>query len=141
MLGKELADLIASGARPVVTFTAHVLDMEIYLEPGMRGRLVSASHRHDGMFKLEVDLTEFDEFNKQFESANYFDKAGVACLTAREAGYYPEGNESFYAMLDQPADYLALEDDSRLQLYRDYLASGSSLNYVQWLEDRVLIPA
>lgn len=138
MLGKELADLIASGARPVVTFTPGILDMENYLEPGMRGQLVGISERQDGMFKVLIDLSAFDDFNKQFESANYYDKNGVANLTAREAGYYTGPSESFYAMLDQPVEYLVIEEAARLELFRKYQAAGTKLNYMQWLEDQVL---
>jgi len=75
--GKELARMVSDGVHPAVTFKAPILDMEGYLETGMRGRLVAVSNEHDDMFKLHIDLSEFDDFNRQFESANYYDKNRV----------------------------------------------------------------
>ena len=37
---------------------------------------------------LYVDYSEFDEHNQKFEQNTYYDKDGVPCLSARQAGYY-----------------------------------------------------
>ena len=39
-------------------------------------------------YNIVFDLSPFDEFNRRFEKAVYYDASGKACLTAREAGYY-----------------------------------------------------
>lgn len=138
MNGKELASLLTDGIRPVVTFQQPIQDMEGYLEAGMRGRLMAVSNQRDDMFQLHVDLTEFDDFNKQFESANYYDKSGVACLTARQSGYYKEPKEHFYVGNDQEVDFLVIEEGGRLSLHQEFVKGGAGKTYVQWLEDRVL---
>lgn len=141
MLGRDLAHLIQSGVRPVVTFKPPIDDKECYLEPGMRGRLVLVTDKHDDIFKLQVDLTEFDDFNRQFESANYFDKNGQACLTAREAGYLKAPQEDIYVGLDDEVDFCEMEDAARMVLYAEYQQQAAGRTYVQWLEDRVLAGA
>lgn len=85
-----------------VQFTSKIEDMEAYPEKGMRARIVSIdeedthmSDLHDHIYKITFDYSEFDEFNKSLESANYYDGKGVACLTAREAGMYDE-QETIY---------------------------------------------
>lgn len=138
MKGKELAQMVADGIHPVVTFKAPVLDKEGYLEAGMRGRLVAISDEHDDMFQLHVDLAEFDDFNRQFESANFYDKNGRACLTAREAGVYKEPKEWFFVGNDDEIDFCEVEEAPRCALYAEYQKTASSLSYVQWLEDRLL---
>ncbi len=138
MKGKELAQMVLSGSRMVVSFLAPVLNKEVYLEPGMKGRLAGISDRDDEIFMLQIDLSEFDEFNKQFESANYFDKNGNACLTARQAGYYKSPKEEIYIGYDEEIDFLEIDGADRFALYEEYVKSGSGLHYVQWLEDRIL---
>lgn len=138
MKGKELAALITDGIHPVVTFMKPFDNMEGYLEAGMRGRLAGVGNQHDDMFRLHIDLTEFDDFNKQFESANYFDDHGKPCLTARESGYYKEPKEDFYVGDDQEVDFLVIEDADRLKLYQNFTQDGAGKTYVQWLEDRVI---
>lgn len=138
MNGKELALLVADGIRPVVTFQKPIEDMEGYLEAGMRGRLVASNEQRGGRFEIYVDLTEFDNFNKQFESANYYDKSGVPCLTARQAGNYKEPKENFYVDSDQEVNFLVVEEGGRLALHQEFVKSCAKSTYVQWLEDRVI---
>ena len=141
MKGKELAQMVKDGIRPVVTFKAPILDKEGYLETGMRGRLVAVSNEHDDMFKLHVDLSEFDDFNRQFESANYYDKDGVPRLTAREAGFYKVPKDELYVGNDEDVDFCEVEEPGRLGLYETYRKVSANTTYVQWLEDRVLAGA
>lgn len=141
MTGAELAQLVSDGSQPVVTFKPPILEQEGYLEAGMRGRLVAVSNEPDGIVKFRVDLAEFDDFNRAFESANYFDKAGVPCLTAREAGYYKDAKESIYAGAADEVDFCEVEASPRFALYAEFRQSAAGRSYVQWLEDRVLAVA
>ncbi len=136
MLGKEFAALVNDGIFPVVTFTKDIVNCEGYFEPGMRGRLRSVRNSGDDVVIFTVDLSEFEEFNKQFETANYYDKNHVACLNAREAGLY-NVKEQYYADCDLEA-YIEIEEPHRLKIYEEYKQSGSELTYVQWLEDNVV---
>lgn len=137
MTGRELATLVMDGIRPVVTFAKPVEDQESYLEGGMRGRLVGVLRDEEEYISLAVDLTEFDEFNKQYEKANYYDKSGVARLTAREAGFY-KPSESVYVGPNDDVEVLVIEDAEALLLYKRYQADGGGKSYVQWLEQMIV---
>lgn len=137
MTGKELAQLVRDGIRPVVTFGKSVEDQESYLEAGMRGRLVGVLRDEHEYISLAVDLTEFDDFNRQYEKANYYDKSGVARLTAREAGFY-KPTESVYMGPDDEVEVLVIEDADALKLYARYQTERGGKSYVQWLEQRVV---
>jgi hypothetical protein len=124
---------IQAGARPVIRFTQGAEDFEGYAELHMRARVVSIEERSDSVCILTVDFGEFDEHNRQFESSNYFDKSGNACLTAREAGDY-KPVDTLYLPLDGDIYGFEVEDGLGVALYARYLAAKSSLSYVQWLE-------
>lgn len=115
-----------------------LIEKEGYLEAGMRGRLIGVSNERHNMFLLHIDLTEFEDFNRQFESKNYFDKDGVPRLSAREAGYHKEPAESFYVGNREAVDFCDVEEAERLRLYDNYRRAGAGTSYVQWLEDQVL---
>lgn len=83
----------ASLVGKVVTLKEEIEECEGYLEAGMRARIAGIRTSHDGVFVFTFDCTEFEEVNRPFESANYYDDRGVARLTAREAGKYePRGD-------------------------------------------------
>lgn len=137
---KKLFGMVLSGVHPVVTFKKGILDKEGYAEPGMRARLISVrdSGDDDGVGVLHVDFAEFDEFNKQFELANYHDKSGVPCLTARQAGQY-KPQEDIYVDINYDIDGdMEIEASDRLKLYDHFIAEKSDKSYVCWLEDMVL---
>lgn len=124
---------IQAGARPVIRFTQGVDDFEGYAELHMRARVVSIEERNYSVCILTVDFGEFEEHNRQFESANYFDKSGKACLTARDVGDY-KPVDTLYIPMDGEIYGFELEDGPAVTLYARYQAAKSSLTYVQWLE-------
>ena len=128
-----------------IQFTSKIEDMESYPEKGMRARIVSIdeedthmSDLHDHIYKITFDYSEFDEFNKSLESANYCDRKGVACLTARESGMY-ETKETIYfgsPKLWPFEDYFTASDDRQHELLKRFKESGAK-NYVEWLESQI----
>jgi hypothetical protein len=119
--------------------------MEAYPEPGMRGRIISIdeqdTHRsdlHDHLYKITFDYSEFDEFNKSLESSNYYDRKGVACLTAREAGIYAPDELIYFGSPElYPFEgYFTILDDRQNILLRRFKESGAT-NYVEWLEGQI----
>lgn len=77
-------------AHPVIRMLEQVAIFENYLEPGMLARVVGMRHDGDDVLIADLVLTEFDDYNKQFETNHYYDKNGVPCLTARESGNFSE---------------------------------------------------
>lgn len=79
----------------VIEFTKGIEADEGYADAHMRARLTGYIYnrhndvRQDEMVHvLYVDYSEFDEHNQKFEQNTYYDKDGVPCLSARQAGYY-----------------------------------------------------
>ena len=128
-----------------IQFTSKIEDMEAYPEKGMRARIVSIDEQdthmadlNDHLYKITFDYSEFDEFNKSLESANYYDRKGVACLTAREANMY-EPQELIYfgsPELWPFEDYFTTLDARQNALLARFKESGTT-NYVEWLESQI----
>lgn len=133
-------------AKPVVEFGKDAGDMEAYPETGMRARFLGVSwdgHGDDeteAVFKVQLSFEGFEDHNRPFEQANYYDNNHVPRLTAREAGQY-KMVDFFYVspdvMTEDPTfDYFHLTDSSGL-LMSEFSNSGEA-NYVKWLEQQVL---
>ena len=139
MNGKKLMGLVIDGLKPVVTFKKPVEDQEGYMECGMRGRLVGVREvdRSGDTICFQLDLREFDDFNKTFERSNYYDKGGQPTLTAREAGFYKPDETVYVASVDE-IDCFEVEASEGLALYGRYTAEASGKTYVQWLEALVV---
>ncbi len=78
-----------------IEFLPAIDDFESYAEGKMRAVVTDIVPMYtddpdprEHVYKLFVNYAKYDEYNKQFESANYYDKSGVDCLSARQAGYY-----------------------------------------------------
>lgn len=80
-----------------IEFNKKVEDLEAYPEKGMRATVLSCdvSREDEDLIKVTVSYAKFDEYNKQFESSNYYDKDGNPVLNARQAGVYKE-TETLY---------------------------------------------
>lgn len=69
-----------------IEFTDEAGEWDGYEEEGMRATVTGVRENHD-MVYLDIDYTKFDEYNKAYESANYYDKDNHPTRTAREAGF------------------------------------------------------
>jgi len=130
----------------VVTFTPKIEDMESYAEGGMRALVVGidatdtrSPDKHEHIYKIMFDFSEFDEFNRRFESSNYYDKNGSPTLNAREAGYYKEQEAIYFGSPEiwPFEDYFVLADAAQTELLDRFKESGET-DYVSWLEAQVM---
>jgi hypothetical protein len=130
-----------------IKFTSGIEYMEAYPEAGMRARIKSVNHQpcsskllEDQLYIIVFDYSEFDEFNAALESSNYYDKDGVACLTARQAKMYePQEDICFSAPEVVPFEtYFTLLDERQSTLIARFKESGMA-NYVEWLESQISI--
>lgn len=125
-----------------VEFLESIEEMETYAESGMRAvikKVYPYPHDPEDVIIVEFSFVEYDDYNKNFESNNYYDKNRAPTLTAREAGYYSPV-DSIY--LDKQ-DFLALKYfktllSERSSLVGEYLESGTKKSYVTWLENVVI---
>lgn len=135
----DVIEALTQGLRPVIRFQAGVADKEDYAEPNMMARIVGhRKDRDDDIVLLNFDFSEFEEHNTAFESANYFDKAGQATLTARQAGQYTP-QDTMYVDLTEPLDqlFVPLEEKST-KLFALFKSENAGDSYVSWLETKLL---
>lgn len=129
---QDFARAVIAGQRSVVTFKQGIEAKECYPEAGMRARAIRATLRADGLLHVTFGYGEFDEFNKQFETADYYGN-GRANLTAREAGYYKPEEEIYFDAEELVGALMSLDEGAH-ELYAEYTAAGVEATYVQWLE-------
>ena len=133
-----------------VMFTQRVADCEVYAEPFMKARILNMTSEHDGeVVCLDVDFSEFAEYNKQFESFNYYDADGVARLNAHEAGCYT-ARDSIYIDGEQTSpmsEWAVLVDDfesyfekreDQLFLREGFIATCKSAHFGEGTQFRVV---
>lgn len=136
MNARELKELLVGGPL-AVEFGVGVEDLESYPEPKMRAHLVAIDLQRDDVAVLKVDYSAFDEYNKAFEQANYYDQQGNPTLTAREAGHY-EPQDDLYVMAsdDLQLRTLTVLPNKSLALIDEFKSSGHA-SYVRWLEEQL----
>ena len=137
-LNQTLKALAAS--RSVVTLGKGVEYCENYAEEGMMARIVGFRIEDGDCILLKFDFTEFDNFNRSFESSNYYDQQGHATLTARLAGYYKPIDEYFFG--EDVLNIVKPVEDARINLLKRWTEeTEGKITYVAWLENQVLILA
>lgn len=132
----KLKQLIIAGP-VVIEFGKEAPDFEVFAEAGMRAHLKDVVYRAADEVIIEVDYSAFEEYNKSFEVADYYDKNRQPTLTPREAGVYT-GDDSFYVAANQELDeiFTVLSDDQSA-LVKEFVASDST-SYVRWLEEQLI---
>lgn len=136
----ELAQQVSKGLRPVVTFTEGVSSLEGYAEVSMQAQLIGARRDGDDVIILKFDFEPFDEYNKGFETPNYYNKDRTRSnLTAREAGKYELLQEYYVMANDKAGQYFQVKSAALQALWDRYEArADKSVSYVGWLEQQVL---
>lgn len=72
-------------------------EMEWAVNSGMRMRITDIAYVDDDCYKIDVDLSEFVEYNKDFLQYNFYDKHGIPGLNVYEAGYIgPDHKDVLY---------------------------------------------
>jgi hypothetical protein len=74
-----------------VEFTDLVDESEIDFDPRMRAKVVDAYlSSEEDYWKIQVDFSFWEEYNKQFARPNYYDANGEPCLRWHETKFYPD---------------------------------------------------
>ena len=129
----------------VITFKPACEDLESYCEAGMKAKVTNISllrHEeieHDMVYLVKLDYTNFDDYNRKFETANYYNKSGSPCLTAREAGLYKQVDTLYLGsdLIWPWNNYFEVEHDSISdRMYTRYVNSNTdkTITYLKWLE-------
>ncbi len=73
----------------IITFTPEVDNWEIDFDAGMKARVISTGSANDDCDFILVDFSEFEESNKKFGQANYYNNQHEPCLFWWETKGYP----------------------------------------------------
>ena len=127
----------------VIEFKKDVDAWAQYPEANMRAQITNGrlDYNEDEVGRITFDYTKFDDFNKQFESSDYYDKNQVhknqvPCLTARQAGLYNPVDTIYILLTDDPNKFMNVVSVS--QYYEQYLANRTDKqSYVNFLETRL----
>ena len=131
-----LNDNQVAGQPFAIEFQGGIESLEGYADQGMRAHVTSFESFGDGVVKVHVDFSAFDEFNKAIEKPNYFDKNGSPTLTAREAGQYQATDILFMDEGDNLAHFFALLNPQNV-LVDEWRQSQTTDSYVTFLENQV----
>lgn len=123
-----------------IEFLKDINDYEWYGERGMRATVLGItwhdeSDANDPVFKFHLSFKKYDDFNRPFESANYWDENGEATKTARESGDYKV--EDYLYLGNNWANCVELVDSNAGKLLDLFLTDKEAqpdLTYVKWLE-------
>ncbi len=132
----------------VITFKPACEDLESYCEAGMKAKVISISlerkeeKEQDLVYLVKLDYTDFDDYNRKFETANYYDKSGSPILTAREAGFYKPLDTLYLGsdLIWPWNNYFEVEHDSTAnRMYERYSHANTDKNvtYLSWLETQL----
>lgn len=131
----ELLHLLNNKQTFEVSCLEKVEDLEAYPDKGMRLTITGGRHDHDGVIILNVSYEKYESYNEAFEKRNYYDKNHVACLNAREAGWYKVEDKLFVMDSDGPNTYFVELNDGANHWVREYLAYRQpNETYVAFLE-------
>lgn len=94
---KDVYNRFISGETLYVKFTRNVEVHEGVIDDGMIARLHKMIIEDEGIYRITFDLNEYEAHNDRVSKDNFYDDKGVPCLTAKEAGEWPEnGREWLY---------------------------------------------
>ena len=130
-----------------VKFLNKIEEMEVNADPNQRARILSitgedldSEDKCEHVYIVTFDYSEFEEYNKKFASANFYDKNENPTLTAHEAGVYTQHEKAYFGSPDiwPFEDYFALLDDRTSALIEKFKQSDET-DYVTWLENQVTV--
>lgn len=86
---KQIEELIGKE----IEFNSLVEEQEIFFDKGMRGRItditLEGSYDDGDCYKILVDFSEWEEYNKRRSIPTFYDNAGNSNLKWHETSYYP----------------------------------------------------
>jgi hypothetical protein len=133
MTGQQVLEMVQSGLHPVIRITDD-RDIES-MDEGMMAVIKSAIITPDDpeSVRLVFDLNDFEVHNRSVAKATWFDADHNPTLTWFESNFYPEdGLDTLWVDLISDVPFEIVNEK-----VQRYLASGSTLSYVEWLEQQI----
>ena len=140
MKASVLIGLLADGKKPMVRLTDNLWD-ESFGAKGMLARVTASVPEPDGTVSIAFDYNEHREHNVALDEPSWYLK-GDAKGTAIEAGHFDDPNNLCEDVIFEPDADLAVELVETETPLAEYIASGTTQSYVEWLEAKLeeLVP-
>jgi len=145
MKTKDLMDMLDNGVQPIIKFTTRISDID-GPDPDMMGKVIryrdeDVWDRESSTIFFDIDISEFEEYNKTKAIPNWYDDKGNPTLTWFESSMYPKnGIESVCEMLvenSEPADLSLFEVFEISEYFKEYQDTGFKGTYVKFLEEKL----
>jgi hypothetical protein len=141
MTGKELKSLVDAGITPVIEFTDAVEEFELRYEKGMKAYVTKVSAPDEDEIEILAEEKDFSKYNKTLEKPIWRKEYNGEYIY--KFSELPDkkfnGSETIYDMLNEDTyNFVVLEDDKRINLFKQYQSENINISYVQWLENKVL---
>lgn len=141
-----LRGLLEQGKKPFVRITGILWD-DAFGNKGMIAQVVSFMEDHHDVWEFGFDYNSHRDHNLALDTSGWFlPDARAAELgrmqgTALEAGQFKDGNIKEEVYFD-PGDDINVELLVENSIIHEYISSGSTLPYVEWLEAKLeeLVP-
>jgi hypothetical protein len=148
MKTRDLMKMLDEGVQPVIKFTQKITDIDGQPDPEMMGKVIGYrdeeswdENRNDVTIFIDIDLNEFETYNKTKAKSNWYDDKGVANLTWFDCGMYPKnGIESICVMLVENSEESGLDYFEIVELskyFKEYQVSDFKGTYAQFLEKKL----
>lgn len=111
-----------------------------YLEPGMLMRITRIDEREEDFTVVHYDVSEFEDRNRPLETANYYDKNGSPCLTAREAGHFKPKDTAYLPGIDSYGKLFKVADSEGAERLAEAFAQrdDKTMTYLAWCEKEIM---
>ena len=74
-----------------IVFTKNIEDFEMDFDENMAAKVISYDYKsNEKTFIIYMNFKEYEEENRKFEKANYWDKNNCPTLKWSETSYYPK---------------------------------------------------
>jgi hypothetical protein len=102
MFGQEAGDIEMTDPRTWIRRTIEIRskcdsEFDWNVDSGMRMRITGIRWVDDDVAEISVDLSEWVEYNQRHMQSNFYDKDGIPCLNAYEAGMIKNHCDYLYA--------------------------------------------
>lgn len=141
MKTRELVAMLQQGIHPVIQFTSPITEFDDGLEQGMLG-VVESVFEKDGFAVFSINCKPYFEHNLPLFTHTFLNRStGEYNATAVESGFYPKNHVVTVYEGVEPEDNIknfCLYPEVESALHKQYRAENTAMDYVQWLENKVL---
>lgn len=138
MKAREIFDLYLKGVCPILECNSGIESLEVDPDTGMRGKLkginiVDLDEEYEHLV-FTIDFGIYEEYNRGFAKANYYNESHEPCETWFEQEWYGKEKNHVEIYLEYTDDVF---DVAQNDLYEEFKKEGGNTTYVSWLENKV----